>query len=107
MVICEHLLKISDHQNGKLREPRVEATRLVSEVTPWGGYSMVKDSASNIKDSLAGNLDKICYAETESYGLTGRLTEIRGDELWFTRRNGSVWLVSRKALLALHPIRGQ
>jgi hypothetical protein len=64
-------------------------------------------STINIKDSLAGNLGKICYVETKDYKLTGRLTEIRGDELWFERRNGSVWLVSRKALLSLHPVRRQ
>jgi hypothetical protein len=68
---------------------------------------MRSDSVNDIKDSLAGNLNKICYAETKDYKLTGRLTEIRGDELWFERRNGSVWLVSRKALLALHPVRGE
>ncbi len=65
------------------------------------------DSVTDINDSLAGNLGKICYAEIEGCKLTGRLIEIKGDELWFKRRNGSVWLVSRKALLALHPVRGE
>ena len=65
------------------------------------------DSVNDINDSLAGNLGKICYVETDNCKLTGRLTEIRGDELWFKRRNGSVWLVSRKALRALHPVKGE
>jgi hypothetical protein len=64
-------------------------------------------NAKDIKDSLAWNLGKICYAETEDCKLTGRLIDIKGDELWFKRRNGSVWLVSRKALMALHPVRGE
>lgn len=92
IIICEHLLKISDHQNGKLREPRVRGTRLVSDVTPRRGYSMIKDTTSNIKDSLAKISGKIEYVETENCRLTRRLTE------------DSAWLVS---LLALHSIRGQ
>ncbi len=68
---------------------------------------MIDDSVNDIKDSLAGNLGKICYVETEDCKLTGRLIDIKGDELWFKRRNGSVWLVSRKALMALHPVRGE
>jgi len=65
------------------------------------------DNVNDINDSLTGNLGKICYAETENNKLTGRLIDIRGDELWFKRQNGSIWMVSRKALLAFHPVRRQ
>ena len=68
---------------------------------------MIYDRLKDINDSLNGNFGKMRHIETKKCKLSGRLTEIRGDELWFERRNGSVWLVSRKGLLALHPVRGE
>jgi hypothetical protein len=87
---------VSARGNGEVTSPGMEKL-----------LKMIQDKLNNIKDSLAGNLGKICYVETENNKLTGRLIDIRGDELWFKRRNGSIWLVSRKALMALHPVRGE
>ena len=68
---------------------------------------MITNSLSDIKDSLAGNLGKICCTEIKNYRLTDRLSEVRGDEIWLTCHNDSDRLFSRKASRALYPIGGQ
>jgi hypothetical protein len=65
---------------------------------------MSTNSLSDIKDSLSGNVGKNCHVQIEDYRPTSRLTRISGIEI---TRKLSVGLVSQRALMTLHPIRGQ